>query len=52
MEYVQITENLALIKEHDYVVLITRDRESEDERHIFCELNHCDIEKLRKELGR
>lgn len=52
MDYIQISEDLSLIKERDCVVLIVHDRESIDERRIFCELNHCDTEKLRKELGR
>lgn len=51
MDYIQITENLALIKECDCIVLAMRDRESEDERQIFCKLNHSDIDKLQKELG-
>ena len=51
MNYIQITENLALIKERDCMVLAVRDQESEDERRIFCKLNYSDIDKLRKELG-
>lgn len=51
MDWIQITENLALIKERDCIVLTMRDRESENERQIFCKLNHSDVDKLRKELG-
>lgn len=51
MDYIQITEDLALIKERDCIVFTVRDRESEDERQIFCKLNYSDISKLRKELG-
>lgn len=52
MDYIQITKNLALIKEHDRIVLAVRYRESNDERRVFCILSDQDVEKLRKELGR
>lgn len=51
MDYIQITENLALIEEHDCIVLAVRDRKSNDERRVFCKLGDQDVEKLRKELG-
>lgn len=52
MDYIQITENLTLIKEHDCIVLAVRDRESNDECRVFCKLGDQDVEKLQKELGR
>lgn len=52
MDYIQISENLALIREWDCVVLVVRDRESVDVRQVFCKLDYGDIEKLQKELGR
>lgn len=54
MEYIQVTDDLCIYNEisDGYVVLATRDRESDDERWVCTALNKKDIEKLRKELGR
>lgn len=52
MDYIQISEDLALIKERDCIILTVRDRESNDERRVFCKLGNQDVEKLRKGLGR
>ena len=52
MDYIQISKDLALIRECDCIVLAVHDRGSNDERQVFCKLDYGDIEKLRKELGR
>lgn len=52
MDYIQISEDLALIREWDYMVLAVCDHGSDDERRVFCKLDGQEVEKLRKELGR
>lgn len=52
MDFIQISEDLTLIKDYDCMVLIVHDRESIDERQVFCRLDDQAVEKLRKELGR